>query len=74
MINGYKKYYDALTKNMRVERAKRKISQLNLATRAGISLDTVNMIERGVGNPTLFTIISIANALDVDLNTLLPLK
>lgn len=59
---------------MRVERAKRKISQLNLATRAGISLDTVNMIERGVGNPTLFTIISIANALDVDLNTLLPLK
>lgn len=69
-----KKYYDALAKNMRVERAKRKISQLNLATRAGISLDTVNMIERGVGNPTLFTIISIANALDVDLNTLLPLK
>ncbi|HIS36979.1 TPA: helix-turn-helix transcriptional regulator [Candidatus Scatousia excrementigallinarum] len=59
---------------MRVERAKRKISQLNLATKAGISPDTVNMIERGVGNPTLFTIISIAKALDVDLNTLIPLK
>lgn len=67
-------YYDELAKNMRVERAKRKISQLNLATKAGISLDTVNMIERGVGNPTLFTIISIAKALDVDLNTLIPLK
>mgnify|MGYP005768674987 CR=1 FL=1 len=69
-----KKYYEKLAKNMRVERAKRKISQLNLATKAGISLDTVNMIERGVANPTLFTIISIAKALDVDLNTLIPIK
>lgn len=68
------KYYDELAKNMRVERAKRKISQLNLATKAGLSLDTINMIERGVANPTLFTIISIAKALDVDLNTLIPLK
>lgn len=68
------KYYDELAKNMRVERAKRKISQLNLATKAGVSLDTVNMIERGVGNPTLFTVISIAKALDVDLNTLIPIK
>lgn len=69
-----KKYYEKLAKNMRVEHAKRKISQLNLATKAGISLDTVNMIERGVANPTLFTIISIAKALDVDLNTLIPIK
>ena len=67
-------YYDELAKNMRIERAKRKISQLNLAIKAGISLDTVNMIERAAGNPTLFTIISIAKALDVDLNTLIPLK
>lgn len=67
-------YYDELAKNMRIERAKRKISQLNLSIKAGVSLDTVNMIERGVGNPTLFTIISIAKALDVDLNTLIPLK
>ena len=63
-----KKYYEKLAKNMRVERAKRKISQLNLATKAGISLDTVNMIERGVAK------ISIAKALDVDLNTLIPIK
>ena len=67
-------YYNELAKNMRIERAKRKITQLNLAIKAGISLDTVNMIERAAGNPTLFTIISIAKALDVDLNTLIPLK
>lgn len=67
-------YYDELAKNMRIERAKRKISQLNLSIKAGVSLDTVNMIERGAGNPTLYTIISIAKALDVDLNTLIPLK
>ncbi len=74
MIMEIQIYYDELAKNMRIERAKRKISQLNLAIKAGISLDTVNMIERAAGNPTLFTIISIAKALDVDLNTLIPLK
>ena len=31
------------------------------------------MIERGVGNPKLSTIISIAKALNVDLNTLIKL-
>ena len=31
------------------------------------------MIERGVGNPRLCTIIAIAKALNVDLNTLLQL-
>lgn len=67
-------YYDELAKNMRVERAKRRMSQLNLAVKAGVSLDTINMIERGVGNPTLYTILSIAEALKVDLNTLIQLK
>lgn len=67
-------YYLKLAENMRLERARRKISQLNLAIKAGISVDTINMIERAAGNPTLSTVVSIAKALDVDLNTLLPLK
>ena len=36
-------------------------------------VDTINMIERGAGNPRLCTIIAIAKALNVDLNTLLQL-
>ena len=66
-------YNNELAKNMRVERARLNISQLKLAEMADVSLDTINMIERGVGNPRLCTIIAIAKALNVDLNTLLQL-
>ena len=65
-----KMYYEELARNIRVERARLNISQLKLAEMADVSLDTVNLIERCVGNPKLCTIISIAKALNVDLNTL----
>ena len=68
-----KDYFKELAKNMRVERARLNISQLKLAEMADVSLDTINMIERGVGNPKLCTVISIAKALNVDLNTLIKL-
>jgi transcriptional regulator with XRE-family HTH domain len=63
-------YYKELAKNMRIERARLNISQLKLAEMADVSLDTINLIERGVGNPKLCTVIAIAKALNVDLNTL----
>ena len=67
------KYYKELATNMRIERARLRISQLKLAEMADVSLDTINMIEREVGNPTFSTIVSIAKALNVDLNTLVKL-
>ena len=67
-------YYKILAQNIRIERARNKISQLKLSELANLSLDTISTIEREVANPTLSTIIAIANALKVDLNTLLPLK
>ncbi len=66
-------YNEELATNMRIERARLNISQLKLAEMADVSLDTINMIERGVGNPKLSTVISIAKALNVDLNTLIKL-
>ena len=66
-------YNEELATNMRIERARLNISQLKLAEMADVSLDTINMIERGVGNPKLYTVISIAKALNVDLNTLIKL-
>lgn len=66
-------YYKELAKNMRIERARLNISQLKIAEMADVSLDTINMIERAVGNPKLCTVIAIANALKVDLNTLIKL-
>ncbi len=56
---------------MRIERARLNISQLKLSVMADVSLDSINLIERAVGNPRLSTIISIAKALKIDLNTLL---
>lgn len=66
-------YYEELAKNMRIERARLKISQLKLSVMADVSLDTINLIERAAGNPRLSTNISIAKALKVDLNTLIQL-
>ena len=66
-------YFKELAKNMRIERARLNISQLKLAEMADVSLDTINMIERGVGNPKFCTVIYIAKALNVDLNTLVKL-
>ena len=67
-------YYEKLADNIRIERARKKISQQRLAILSNVASDTISKIERQVANPTLETLISIALALNVDLNTLLPLK
>lgn len=67
-------YTKELAKNVRVERAKHNISQLELAEKAGISLETISQIEREVANPTLSTLILIARALKITLNDLILLK
>jgi len=69
-----KSYYTEFCNNVRAERARKGLSRQQLAEKAGISIDTMGQIERGEGNPQFNTILSIALALDVDLNTLLPLK
>lgn len=69
-----KKYYKELAKNIRVERAKNKLSQLQLAEMSGISIETIGQIERETANPTISTMISIALALKITLNDLILLK
>ena len=67
-------YYEELARNMRIERARLNITQLKLAVMSGVSVDTINLLERASGNPRLSTIIAVAKALNVDLNTLIKLK
>jgi len=67
-------YYKILAKNIRIERIKNEISQFQLAEMAEVAIDTIGNIERADGNPTISTLIMIAKALKVDLNTLLPLE
>ncbi len=69
-----KNYYIEFCNNVRAEKARKGLTRQQLAEKAGISIDTMGQIERGEGNPQFNTIVSIALALDVDLNTLLPLK
>lgn len=67
-----KDYNKRLADNIRVERARQKITQEKLSVDSEISIDTISAIERGRGNPTIFTILSIARAMNIDIKSLIP--
>lgn len=46
-------------------------SQRRLAAKAGVDPKTVSLIERGVRSPTLFTLVLLANAMDLPLSAVL---
>jgi len=52
---------------LREERIRAQTSMLRLAEKFGLSVAMISYVERGAGNPTLDTLLRIANALDVDL-------
>lgn len=60
--------------NLRAERARKQYSQDVLAEKAGITPEYLNRLEKEKYSPSLFVITKLAIALDIDLNTLLPLK
>jgi transcriptional regulator with XRE-family HTH domain len=60
----------ALGDAVRELRAKRGISQEDLAHDAGVTTSTVSLLERGRSNPTWGTVRGIARALDISLTEL----
>ena len=56
---------------LRKERIRRELSLNQLAEKAGLSRSMVSYVERGMRNPTLQTLLRIANALNVDLSKLI---
>ncbi len=60
--------------NLRAERARKGYSQELLSEKANITPEYLNRVEKEKYNPSLVVIASLAKALEVDLNTLLPLK
>lgn len=60
--------------NLRVERARKNYSQEFLAEKADITPEYLNRIEKEKYSPSLIVIVKLAKALDVDLNTLFPIK
>lgn len=61
-----------IAQNIKLFRQKRKLTQKELAEKAGIDLFTLSKIETGAtSNPSIETIIKIAKALDVSVNHLM---
>ena len=63
-----------LAENIRVERARKNLSQEYLAELADITPQHMNRIENEKVCPTILVVANIAQALDVSLNTLLPIE
>lgn len=63
-----------LAENIRVERARKKYSQEYLAEQADITPQHLYRIENEKVCPTIQVVVCIAQALDVSLDKLIPLK
>ena len=63
-----------LAENIRVERARKKYSQEYLAEQADITPQHLYRIENEKVCPTIHVVVCIAQALDVSLDKLIPLK
>ena len=63
-----------LAENIRVERARKKYSQEYLAEQADITPQHLYRIENEKVCPTIHVVVCIAQALDVSLDKIIPLK
>jgi len=62
-----------LAENIRVNRARKRLSQKDLADRAGVAIATIGKLERGIQSEEeteLRTVIKLATALDISPNKL----
>lgn len=67
---NYRKPYSAVS----TYRLMRGMTQAGLATKAGVSRSTVATIEAGRREPSVYAAIAIAEALDIDVETLFKLR
>ena len=59
-------------KNLQKLREAKGLSTRQFAYEADISHSSVGRLEAGLANPTMTTLVKLAEALDVDLNSLVP--
>ena len=64
------KFMKAFGDNLRKLRTKKNISQETLAYKADIPISQIGRIERGEINTTISTVLTIANALEIDITAL----
>jgi putative transcriptional regulator len=59
---------------IKVERARKEISQTDLAERVGVTRQAIYAIEKGKFTPSVILALKIAKELDVDINYLFTLE
>jgi transcriptional regulator with XRE-family HTH domain len=59
-----------LAENVSATRRKKGLTQVALSQHSGVNLATIRDLERGRYNTTILTLLRVADALDVDLDTL----
>ena len=64
------KFKEILALNLKVERTRKRLTQEQLADRLGMSLNFIGKIEVGYDHPSLYTLIDIANNLEIPLKNL----
>ena len=74
MATNQEKILKEFGKNLKKLRVERGYSTRKFANEAEISDSALARLETGATNPTLITLLKIAEALQVDLNTLMPMK
>ncbi|MEI7531170.1 MAG: helix-turn-helix transcriptional regulator [Betaproteobacteria bacterium] len=67
-------YFNLLGVNIKEARAELGISQVVLAKISGIDRSYISQLERGLVNPTFSLLLSLANALQVPLLTLIDIE
>ena len=60
-----------LASNIKAERARKGLTQFQLAELIGVSESTISLIERGLQTPSVFIVYDMATVLGIDLNDLL---
>ncbi|MCZ7537658.1 MAG: helix-turn-helix domain-containing protein [Acidimicrobiia bacterium] len=68
------KLYELVGKNVGRRRREAKLSQTKLAKLCGLTRGSIANIELGNQRPTLLTLSTLAEALDVDMRSLLPAR
>ena len=63
--------YNSIGTNIRKFRTEKNLRQEDLAERAGLSANYIGMVERGLKEPGLATIVKILNALNISADELL---
>ena len=67
----HKEFLQSVGNKIKTTRKRKGISQTKIADECGVDKSNISRLETGLGNPTIITILKVANALSVPIGKLL---